>query len=121
MTDVRNRAVVLQAFEQFAAGNVESLRTVIREDFIEHSPGNPSGRDAFMAFLAAAPVAGAKLTLKRLIAADDYVVVHYRMDPPGQPALAVVDIWRLEDGQVVEHWDVVQPVPDPAELPHGMF
>jgi predicted SnoaL-like aldol condensation-catalyzing enzyme len=121
MTDVRNRAVVLQAFEQFAAGDVESLRTVIREDFIEHSPGNPSGRDAFLAFLSAAPVAEARLTLKRLIADDDYVVVHYRMDPPDQPALAVVDIWRLEDGHVVEHWDVVQPVSDPADVPHGMF
>jgi hypothetical protein len=30
-------------------------------------------------------------------------------------------MWRPEDGQVVEHSNVVQPVPDPAEVPHGMF
>ncbi|MDX3006935.1 hypothetical protein PWY87_35065 [Kribbella solani] len=34
---------------------------------------------------------------------------------------AGVDIWRLEDGMIVEHWDVVQPVPDPGEIPNGMF
>jgi predicted SnoaL-like aldol condensation-catalyzing enzyme len=121
MTDVSNRTVVLQAFEQFAAGNTNFLRTVIHEDFVEHSPGNPSGRDAFVAFLAASPAAKAKLSLKRVIADDDYVVVHYRMDPPGEPPVAVIDIWRLDDGQVVEHWDVVQPVPAPAEIPNGMF
>jgi predicted SnoaL-like aldol condensation-catalyzing enzyme len=43
------------------------------------------------------------------------------MDPPGEPPVAVIDIWRLDDGQVVEHWDVVQPVPAPAEIPNGMF
>jgi predicted SnoaL-like aldol condensation-catalyzing enzyme len=33
----------------------------------------------------------------------------------------VVDIWRLAEGLVVEHWDVVQPVPEPSAVPNGMF
>lgn len=118
----RNKSVVLQGFEQFVAGNIEVLRTLLREDFIEHSPGNPSGRDAFVDFIASAPVARAKLDLKRLVADDDYVVVHYWMvTPEDERGVAVVDIWRLVDGQIVEHWDVVQPVPEPCEVPHGMF
>jgi len=115
-----NRDLVLQGFAEFAAGNVEILRTLLHADFVEHSPGNPSGRDAFVEYIATAPVAGAKLDLKRVVAEDDLVVMHYRMVTPTEE-LAVVDIWRLADGQIVEHWDVVQPVPAPTETPHGMF
>jgi predicted SnoaL-like aldol condensation-catalyzing enzyme len=57
-----------------------------------------------------------QLDLRRVIAEDDLVVMHYRMvTPDGERA--VVDIWRMVDGQIVEHWDVVQPVPDTS----GMF
>ncbi|MBB5774254.1 nuclear transport factor 2 family protein [Nonomuraea jabiensis] len=118
----RNKEIVLRGFSEFAAGNVEILRDLLREDFVEHSPGNPSGRDAFIEFIASAPVAGAKLDLKRVIAEDDHVMLHYHLVPPGdERGIAVVDIWRMVDGQIVEHWDVVQPVPDPGEIPNGMF
>lgn len=119
---VSNKALVLHCFTEFAAGNTAVLREVVHENFIEHSPGNPSGRDAFLDFLTQAPVAAAKLELARVIAEGEYVVVHYRMIPPdGNPDIAVVDLWRMVDGKIVEHWDVVQPVPAPEEIPHGMF
>jgi predicted SnoaL-like aldol condensation-catalyzing enzyme len=35
--------------------------------------------------------------------------------------MAVVDLWRLEDDLVVEHWDVEQPVPEPEHVPNGML
>ncbi|MFC4112392.1 nuclear transport factor 2 family protein [Nonomuraea zeae] len=118
----RNKELALRGFTEFAAGNIGILRTLLREDFVEHSPGNPSGREAFIEFIASAPVAGSRLDLKRVIAEDDYVVMHYHMVPPeGGRGIAVVDVWRLEDGQIVEHWDVVQPVPEPEEIPNGMF
>jgi predicted SnoaL-like aldol condensation-catalyzing enzyme len=119
---VHNRRLVLNGFQEFASGNIEILRTLLREDFIEHSPGNPSGRDAFIEFTADAPVANSRLELKRVIADDEYVVMHYHMIPPGDGrGLAVVDIWRVEGDQITEHWDVVQPVPAPGEVPNGMF
>jgi predicted SnoaL-like aldol condensation-catalyzing enzyme len=126
MTDIsvaeRNRALVLHGFREFAAGNIEALRPLLREDFVEHSPGNPSGRDAFLEWIAAAPVAGAALELKRVVADDEFVVVHYRMVTPGdERGTAVIDIWRLTDGRIAEHWDVVQPVPEPSATPNGMF
>ncbi|SDK35842.1 nuclear transport factor 2 family protein [Nonomuraea jiangxiensis] len=118
----RNREVGLRGFTEFAKGNIDVLREIIHEDFIEHSPGNPSGRDAFIAFMAEAPVAGARLDLKRVIADDDYVVMHYHMVTAEEPrGVAVIDIWRLVDGQIVEHWDVMQAVPDAEQVPHGMF
>ncbi len=118
----RNKNLVVNGFKDFAAGDVEVLRTLLREDFVEHSPGNPSGRDAFIEFIASAPVAGARLDLKRVIADDEFVVMHYLMTPPGdERGIAVIDIWKLVDGRITEHWDVVQPVPDAAEIPNGMF
>jgi predicted SnoaL-like aldol condensation-catalyzing enzyme len=126
MTDMstaeQNKSIVRYCIEQFAAGNLDALRPLIRADFVEHSPGNPSGGDAWVDFLATAPVARARLEMRRLVAEDDHVVVHYRMVPPDdERGVAVVDIWRLADGQIAEHWDVVQPVPAPAEVPNGMF
>lgn len=126
MTDdnlaARNKELALRGFTEFAAGDIEVLRTLLHDDFIEHSPGNPSGKDAFIEFIAQAPVAGSRLELARVIADDEYVVMHYRMVPPDdERGVAVADIWRFVDGKIVEHWDVVQPVPEPAEVPHGMF
>ncbi|MGW1740420.1 nuclear transport factor 2 family protein [Nocardia sp. NPDC001965] len=118
----RNRRLVVDGFAQFAAGNIEILRTLLREDFVEHSPGNPSGRDAFIEFVATAPVANARLELRRVVADDEHVVVHYLMTTPAdERGTAVVDIWRLIDDRIVEHWDVVQPVPDSAQIPNGML
>ncbi|MEU6711843.1 nuclear transport factor 2 family protein [Nonomuraea sp. NPDC046802] len=118
----RNRELVLRGFTEFAAGNVDILRTLLREDFVEHSPGNPSGRDAFIEFIANSPVARARLDLKRIVADAEYVVVHYHMDPrSGGRGFAVADLWRLVDGQIVEHWDVVQSVPESSDVPNGMF
>ncbi len=117
-----NKQLVVEGFREFAKGNVEVLRTLLREDFVEHSPGNPSGRDAFIEFIASAPVAASRLDLARVIAEDDLVVMHYRMTTADdENGMAVVDIWRLEDGQIVEHWDVVQPVPEAGRIPNGMF
>jgi predicted SnoaL-like aldol condensation-catalyzing enzyme len=113
-TAERNKQLAMHGFTEFAAGNVDVLRTLLREDFIEHSPGNPSGRDAFIEFIRAAPVAKARLDLRRVIADDDYVVMHYRMSTPDDEQ-TVVDIWRMVDGQIVEHWDVVQAVPDDGD------
>ena len=50
--------------------------------------------------------------MQRVLVDGDYAVVHLRGVPdPAKPAVAVVDIYRLSAGRIVEHWDVVQPVP----------
>jgi predicted SnoaL-like aldol condensation-catalyzing enzyme len=117
-----NKEIFIRAFAEFAAGRHDVLYSTLREDFIEHAPGNPSGRDAFVEFIKSGRVSKAQFELKRVIADEQYVVAHYRMiEEPGASGLAVVDIWRFEAGLITEHWDVKQPVPDDDEIPNGMF
>jgi predicted SnoaL-like aldol condensation-catalyzing enzyme len=58
---------------------------------------------------------------RRLVAEGDYVVAHvHGVRAPGQRGLAIVDIFRLEDGKLVEHWDVMQEIPGDSLNPNGM-
>ena len=60
--------------------------------------------------------------IKHIFADDDYVIVHdHAVREPGTRGLAIVNIYRLENGKVVEHWDVIQPIPETAANGNGMF
>lgn len=97
----------------------DAFRTWVHPDYIQHNPNAPTGRDATLAMMEAAVAANPGLThdVKRVIHGDaDLVAVHFhfRRSPEDRGA-AAIDILRIANGWVVEHWDVVQPVPDPAE------
>ena len=63
-----------------------------------------------------------KYDIKRMIAEGDLVVVHAQMVPaPGSRGSAVADIFRIEKGKIVEHWDIVQDVPEKAANTNTMF
>jgi predicted SnoaL-like aldol condensation-catalyzing enzyme len=92
--------------------------------YIQHNPSFPDGAEAFVtavkAFLVVYP--RFRVDFKRFIAEENLVAVHSHMTrEPGDRGLAVVDIFRLEKDKIVEHWDVIQPVPATAENRNGMF
>ena len=67
-----------------------------------------------------------KLDIKRVIAEGHIVATHSHLDLEARqrlvnPGRALADYFRLEDGKVVEHWDVIQDVPKRAANPNGMF
>lgn len=57
-----------------------------------------------------------------MIAEGDFVVVHhYARRNPGDRGEAFIDIFRIKDGKIIEHWDVIQAVPEHSANENGMF
>jgi predicted SnoaL-like aldol condensation-catalyzing enzyme len=89
---------------------------------------NPTAKDGiegtkgFIAFLKD-KFPNNKSEIKRIFADGDYVIVHvHAVREPGTRGNAIMDIFRMDDkGKVVEHWDVVQPIPETAQNNNGMF
>jgi predicted SnoaL-like aldol condensation-catalyzing enzyme len=83
-----------------------------------------TGRSAAISFLEPffANNPGVSYSIKRIIADGNLVVVHsFARFSAADRGMAVVDILRVDGCKVVEHWDVVQPVPEHSANPNGMF
>jgi predicted SnoaL-like aldol condensation-catalyzing enzyme len=62
------------------------------------------------------------LNIIRVFADDDYVIQHvHRVPTPGSRGNAILNIYKLENGKIVEHWDVIQPVPEKSANNNTMF
>ena len=93
-------------------------------DYIQHNPAAPDGAQAAVAFLSGfyKQFPQASYEIQRVIAEANLVVVHARARlTPEDRGMAIVDIFRVDKGRVVEHWDVMQAVPETSANPHPMF
>jgi predicted SnoaL-like aldol condensation-catalyzing enzyme len=92
--------------------------------YTQHNPiaaDGPEGLKAFIAFLKD-KFPNNRSEIKRIFADGDYVIVHvHAVREPGTRGNAIIDIFKLENGKVVEHWDVIQPIPEKAANNNGMF
>lgn len=103
---------VREAFEEFVA-----------ENYIQHNPGLSDGREA--AIVALTPLfsrTDMQFNIKRILVDGDHAAIHLHAISPERPrGTAVVDVFRLERGKIVEHWDVLQAVPPESKNSHPMF
>ena len=120
-----NKKVVIDFYEKaLNQKDFEAAAKHFGPHYIQHNPGAPDGIEGFKAFIAMRKekFPNAKSDIKRAFAEGDYVILHiHAVREPGERGVAVVDIFRLENGKIVEHWDVVQPVPEKAANSNGMF
>ncbi len=101
----------------------------VHPEYIQHDPNSPTGRDPTIEVLAAHMEANPQMRhdVKRVIYGEEgtdgtLVAVHYHFTrTPEDPGLAVVDLYRVKDGYLVEHWDVIQPVPEDPLNDNTMF
>lgn len=123
-----NKALVIKFYDEVF--NKHDLKETpykyLAENLIQHNPGVPDGRQGFIDRLAPifekAPQRGSRLI--RAVAEGDLVWTHmHSTENPSDRGRAIMDIFRVKDGKIVEHWDVVQPIPEPekAKNSNGMF
>ena len=101
-----------------------AARAYLGEHYIQHNPRVPNGPTAFIAFfenlLRTNP--GFSTRVCKVVAEGDLVVIHaHAKKDPQDPGLAIVDIFRVDHGKIVEHWDVIQPVTTDAANGNTMF
>jgi predicted SnoaL-like aldol condensation-catalyzing enzyme len=126
MSDLeRNKAVVVEYYQTAFAGEPEKAAAEhIGSRYVQHNPAAPDGAEAFIGFVhwLRGEYPQLQLDIKRVIAEGDIVVTHAHLIlTPGEPGQALADFFRVEDGKVVEHWDVVQEIPATSANSNSMF
>jgi predicted SnoaL-like aldol condensation-catalyzing enzyme len=120
-----NRALVLEMYHKvLIAMDSAQVDHYLSPDYVQHSSLAEPGLPALKAFLdmVRRESPDARQTIHRTLADGDLVAVHLHVERfPGDPGLAVVDIFRCANGMIVEHWDVLQDVPANPVNPNPMF
>ena len=117
----KNKSLVLEAFDTlFNKRDYEAAEKYWSPDYIQHSAHIEPGRDGLFNLIRNAPDT-LRYEHQLIVAEGDYVIVHGRFSGNGRPvAWVAVDIVRIENGRLAEHWDVLQDEATKAESKSGL-
>ena len=102
----------------------EALARYVGAEYIQHNPDVTDGKQGFLDYFLRmqAEYPGKHVRVVRAVAEGDLVVLHCHQTWPGGHDYAGIDVFRFDaDGKIVEHWDVLQVVPEMAQNDNSMF
>jgi len=121
----KNKATVVALYNKaLNEKDVEGAIALMGPTYKQHNAGIPDGKEGFRQFFEGFKkrYPNNHSEIVRVFAEGDYVVLQVHMvNEPGQRGVAVFDLFRLESGKPVEHWDVLQSIPESIPHTNTMF
>jgi predicted SnoaL-like aldol condensation-catalyzing enzyme len=90
----------------------------------QHNPTLPDGAEGIrkLTEILRARAPNMHVDIKHIFAVDDFVIIHsHSVSDPAKPGRAIADFYRMTDGLIAEHWDVIQDIPEHSANDNGMF
>jgi predicted SnoaL-like aldol condensation-catalyzing enzyme len=121
-----NKALVTKAYQElFGDHDLTALDRYWADEYIQHNPSMTDGREAVKTFLQGLGIDSwptRQVKFERVIAEGDLVMLQTAQPASDtSPGTVIVDIFRVENGKIAEHWDVIQQIPTDATNPRTMY
>lgn len=119
-----NKQIAITAYQRIF-GDLDStgVEELMSSDFIQHNPTLPDGPEGVkgvIQMLLSQGVSKQKVVFKHVVAEDDIVILHTRTEMRGKE-WRFIDIYRIENGKLAEHWDAMMQMPDVPANNNPMF
>lgn len=119
-----NKQIATTAYQRiFGDLDTTAVDDYISKDFIQHNPtiaDGPDGIKALVQMLASQGIPKQKITFKHIVAENDIVFLHSRYEMAGKE-WRFIDIYRVKDDKLIEHWDAMMPMPEERANNNPMF
>jgi predicted SnoaL-like aldol condensation-catalyzing enzyme len=121
-----NKALVTTAYQElFGNHDLTALDRYWADAYIQHNPSMTDGREAVKTFLQGLGIDSwptRQVKFERVIAEGELVMLQTAQPASDtSPGTVIVDIFRVENGKIAEHWDVIQQIPADAINPRTMY